>query len=133
MMLTVKEFIALLKIKFPTVAFFNSTIRKDSDQCIGVYPMATGKIPTVGGPNNGSYDILPISIVIHWTEDAGDCEVMADAVYSKLLAITKEATPSGIVITFIQPQDSSPVHVGRDERNIIEKVIRANIFYERGV
>lgn len=130
-MLTVTEFIAFLSTMFPEITFFNSTIDKSNPKCIGVYPRAAGKIQAIGG--SGSYDILPISIIVHWTEDAGLCEDTANIVYSQLSAVLKAPTPSGTMISFIQLQEAAPVHVGRDESNVVEKVIRATIFYERGV
>lgn len=132
-MLTITEIIAYLKIKFPTVTFFNSTIDKSLNQCIGIYRRTAGKIQAIGGPNNGSYDVLPLSIVIHWTEDAGQCEIMANLLYSELNSIIKETLPTGPVLVFAQLQDANPVWVGRGDNNIAESVIRVNINYERGV
>lgn len=132
MMLTITEFNELLETKFPEVVIFNSTVDKDSDKCIGVFSRSAGKIQAIGGPDNGSYDILPISIIVHWTEDAGQAEEMANAVYTALSTIMKEETPAGTMITYVQLQDATPVHIGRDESNVVEKVIRANIYYERG-
>lgn len=129
-MLTIKEFISFLKPKFPSVVFFNSTIDQSSNQCIGIYSRTIPKVQAVGEP--GSYDILPISIVVHWTEDASLCEDMANILYTQLGEVIKEPTPSGTIISFIQLQDAAPANVGRDERNVVEKVIRANIIYERG-
>lgn len=87
----------------------------------------------VGGPENKSYDELPISLVVHWTEDAGQCEIMANSIYHSLDTTIKERTPAGVVIGFVQLLDQMPNWVGRDEKNIAENVIRANIIYERGV
>lgn len=127
----VKEFIAFLKEKFPGVKFFNSTVDKSSKQCIGVFTRAEGPVQYVG-PNNISYGILPVSIVIHWTEDAGICEEMARDVYETFQSVNKEIAPSGDTIAFINLLDAKPVWTGRDEHNIAEYVIRANIIYERG-
>lgn len=131
-MIQITEFIALLKIKFPEVKFFNSTIDKSITKCVGIYRRQGARIQAIGD-DNGSYDILPISMVIHWTEDAGDCEIMANVIYTTLSTIIHEQTPSGKIIYHIQLQDSNPVWVGRDSTNVAENVIRANIYYERGV
>lgn len=131
-MLTVKSFIPMLRLKFPEITFYNSTIDKSNPKCVGIYTRGQGKISSVGGPDNGSYDILPISIIVHWTEDAGLCEDMANLIYTELSIILKEQTPSGTMISFVRLEDALPVHVGRDESNVVEKVIRATIFYERG-
>lgn len=129
-MLTIHEFIAYMKTKFPAIVFFNSTIDSSQTKCVGTYARTSGRVQAIGSP--GSYDILPISMVIHWTEDAGQCEDMANTVYTQLSTIIKELTPAGIMISYVQLQDSAPVWVGRDDKNIAEKVIRANIIYERG-
>ncbi len=129
-MLTITEVIAYLKVKFPSAIFFNSMIDNSLPQCIGIYRRTAARIKAIG--DNGSYDVLPLSIIVHWTEDAGLCEEMANLVYAQLGSIIKETLPSGAVIIYTKLQDTNPVWVGRDSKNIAENVIRANIIYERG-
>lgn len=131
-MLTIKQFIAFLKTKFPYVKFYNSTMDK-SEKCVGIYKRSVSPVVPLGGVENGSYNILPISILVHWTEDASQCEDMANNIYNELRSIIKEATPDGTVISYIHLLDSHPQSAGRDDKNIVENVIRANIIYERGV
>lgn len=130
-MLTIKEFIGFLRTKNPTATYFNSTLDKSSNKCIGVYGKEAAKIPSVGGAGS-SYNVLATSIVIHWTEDAHECETLANEMYQKLDSVIRETTPNGTVIVHIDLPDTKPVWVGRDDRNIAEYVIRANIIYERG-
>lgn len=131
-MLTISDFIAFMKTKFIGTLFYNSTIDKDSPQCIGIYRRSAGIVQSVGGPDSSSYNNLSISMVIHWTEDAGACEGMSNLIYASMSSVMRELAPNGTTIIYIELLEAHPIWVGRDEKNIAECVIRANIFYERG-
>ena len=125
------EFTQYLKSLFPTVTFFTGMIDKSNPQCVGVY--AKGRYAptdTLGGVQNSSYNILPISLLVHWTESTTECETMANSIYETL-----EASPDIIIggrrVVTVELLDSCPVDVDRDENNIVEMIIRLNIIYER--
>ena len=125
------EFTQYLKSLFPTATFYTGMINKSDTKCIGVYAKGRGApTDTLGGVQNSSYNILPISLLVHWTESTTECETMANSIYETL-----EASPDIIIggrrVVNIELLDSCPVDVERDENNIVEMVIRLNIIYER--
>lgn len=125
------DVIAWLKTKYPGVDVYNGTIPKNENQCIGVYLKERGSpVIAIGGLSCTSTAILPLSILIHWGEDADACESMAQGVYDLMLGNTAE-TIGGTGVAQFALQDSSPVDISRDENNICEMVIRVNIIYER--
>lgn len=87
-----------------------------------------GKI-AVGGYDNNVYDILPISIVITWTEDQKVSDEISNKVFSILKNAGQELTVEEEKVSFISLLDSHPIQSGRDENGLCESVIRANIFY----
>jgi len=130
-MLTIKDFIAHMKTKYPETTFYNSTLDSSSDKCVGIYSRTAPRIQAVGEPS--SHAVLSVSILVHWTQDSSICEDFALSLYNTLISTVRELTPGGVTILFVEPVDGRPVWSGRDSRNVAEYVIRANIYYERGV
>lgn len=130
-MIRVSEFVGFLEQQFPGTKFYNGSINKADSKCAGVYLRGSGK-PRIalGGIENTSYSVLPISILVHWTEDSDECEAKANEVYAALFGANDQAIGGKRVIMF-QMLDPCPISVQRDEKNIVEMVIRLNILYER--
>jgi hypothetical protein len=122
-----------LKTKYPSASIYAGAINKNEAQCIGVYPRGrTTPNVSIGGVENSSYWVLPVSILVHWSEDTALCEQMASTIYSDLLTAEGVTAGSIRVISF-QMLDGGPVDLSRDADNICEMVIRANVIYERSV
>jgi hypothetical protein len=100
------------------------------DQCIGLYGIQ-GPKPNIaiGGLSNTSYATKPISILIHWGEDADIAEQKAQEVYNKLFG--QSAAIGGKRVIQFDMKVSEPISVGTDSNNIYEYVINTNIIYER--
>jgi len=133
MMLTATAVKDHLKEKFPTTQFYAGAINKNDKQCVGVYPR--GRKPffiAAGGIGNTSHWYLPITLLVHWTEDTSLCEQKAIDLYEYL--ITAESVVMGSIrIIHFDLLDSCPVDLNRDEKNISEMVIRLNIIYENQI
>ena len=128
-MMTISEFVQQLKSMFPAVKFYNGAIDKSAKQCVGVYARGNAApVKAIGGQS--SYNTLPVSILVHWTEDSNLCEVMANDLYSQLFESTG-MTVGGKRVIDLKLLDSCPINVERDANNIVEMVIRLNIVYER--
>ena len=133
MMLRISEVITWLKTKYPGTAFYNSTIPKNEQQCVGIYLKDRGsRIIAIGGYAATSYASLPLSILIHWGQDADACQTLANDIYEMMQAAEKETIGGHRIVDF-DLQDIGPVDVSRDANNICEMVIRVNITYERQV
>lgn len=125
------DFKTYLKVQFPSIKFYIGTIDKSTTQCIGIYSKGN-KAPhmAIGGVSNTSYSELPISILIHWSDDTDVCEDIANSIYESLFG-SPPVDMNGIKVKSIELLDSHPVDVGRDPNNIVEMIIRLNIIYER--
>lgn len=126
-MITTKDFMRVLSEQHPQISFYNGCINKAA-QCVGVYARGNAAPPTAIG-SKASYSILPVTLLIHWSENSQECEKTANLLY--------EGLENGMVsigdtrVIQIQMLDSCPVNIGRDDNNICEMTIRINIFYER--
>lgn len=127
MMLTIDDLITALEAKFPNVAFYNGCISKD-DKCVGLYARGGVPAPRAIG-SNPSYRILPVTMLIHWGENSDVCETQANALYEGLEQGI--ATISNTRVIDIDLIDSCPIDIGRDDKNICERTIRFNLYYER--
>lgn len=127
MMLTISDVVDALEQKYPGVKFFNGCISKD-ESCVGVYARGnTSPIVAIG--SQSSYNVLPVTLLIHWGENSHSCEMLANRLYEGLEhGIT---TTNDIRVIHTQLLDSCPVNIGRDDNNTCEMTIRLNITYER--
>lgn len=127
MMLTISDFVQALKSQYPEVKFFNGCISKD-EKCIGVYARGNAApISAIG--TKPSYNILPVTLLVHWGENSNACEITANTLYEGLEAGIN--TINGVRVIQVRMLDSTPVNIGRDDNNICEMTIRINILYER--
>lgn len=130
-MTTISEFVQQLKSMFPAVKFYNGAIDKSAKQCVGVYARGNAAaVRAIGGQS--SYNTLPVSILVHWTEDSNLCEITANSLYTALYESSMLVIGGKRVIDIVL-LDSCPINVDRDANNIVEMVIRLNIVYEREV
>ena len=127
MMLTVSNFVQVLKAKYPGIKFFNGCISKD-EKCVGVYARGNAApISAIG--TKPSYNVLPVTLLVHWGENSNDCETTANTLYEGLEAGIETINNTRVIQ--IQMLDSCPVSIGRDDNNACEMTLRINIFYER--
>ncbi|MCX7924131.1 MAG: hypothetical protein N3B21_19305 [Clostridia bacterium] len=128
----IKDVVSYLKQEFPSIKFYNGTIDKNQ-QCVGVYARGSAAPNiAIGGVQYSSYCTLPITLLVHWGENADICEETANTIHKGLLGKAKLVMGTANVIS-VSMLDPGPINVQRDSNNICEMVIRANIFYEREV
>ena len=129
MMLTVSDFMNELKKRYPNIKFFNGCISKN-EKCVGVYARGSAAKPVaIGSPS--SYGILPLTMLIHWSENSNECESAANSLYEGLES--GFTSINSVRVAQLQLLESSPVNIGRDDNNICEMTIRLNIIYERRI
>lgn len=127
MMLTVNDFVQVLKARHPGIKFFNGCISKD-EKCVGVYARGNATpISAIG--TKPSYGVLPVTLLVHWGENSNDCEVTANTLYEGLENGIKTINNTRVIK--IDMLESSPTNIGRDDNNTCEMTLRINIFYER--
>ena len=127
MMLTISDFVQVLKAKYPDIKFLNGCISK-SEKCVGVYARGNAApISAIG--TKPSYNVLPVTLLVHWGENSADCETTANTLYEGLEDGIKTINNTRVIQ--VQMMDSTPVNIGRDDNNICEMTLRINILYER--
>lgn len=100
------------------------------DKSVGVYQRKSPPPPTraIGQPS--SYEIKPISILIHWAKNANETERAAYELYKQLEAVSSFAL-NDTRILFLDLLQSEPVDVGTDDNGVYERVIEFDLYYER--
>lgn len=106
----------------------------DKKNCsIGVYHLSRNtESPTtpIGGIDNASYGIKPISILIHWNTSPRDTEIVSQGLFNALRDV-KNVTINDQTILFTNMLVSEPKDVGTDDNGIYEMVIQLEFYYER--
>lgn len=129
----VTDLVQYIKQEIPSLdgVIKTGSIDKSATQSIGVYKKgsATPYI-AVGGVPNTSYGTIPITILVHWTENATTCEEKAQEIYDLLYGLVG-VSMNGVMVHYANMLDPDPIDVGRDDKNISEFVVKLNIVYER--
>ena len=112
------------------------TNRQDNkkEKSLGVYHGRAASwrpVMAIGGMQNSSYDIMAVSLLLHWNRNARETEEAAQNLWACLFGAAHVDVPSGSHIQFIQPTVPEPVAVGTDEGGVYEYVIDINIYYRR--
>lgn len=125
-----------MKWKFPDLSEYlkNGNLDKSSPKSIGVFlgsdTRSQGGI-AIGGIDCTVVKMLPINIQMRWTDNQKSCDDKAIEIYNALLLETNnfQFKEGGVKIAYIHLLGSNPVSLGRDDKNICEAVIRANVYY----
>ncbi|HCX91095.1 MAG TPA: hypothetical protein DGZ34_00305 [Lachnospiraceae bacterium] len=102
------------------------------DNSIGCYHLrrsGSSHIP-LGGRSNATYDILPVSILIHGSRYAVETERMAHKLYQVLRDLENE-TVNNQTIKFCRMLVPEPQDVGTDDNGIYEMVIETELYTEK--
>lgn len=102
------------------------------DHSIGVYNRKTDGTPNIalGGLECTTYDIKPVSLLIHWDKNIFQSEEAANRLYEKLLSESSLMIDT-IHINYLALRVPSPVDVGTDDNGVYEYVIWLDFIYER--
>lgn len=123
-----------LKVKFPDLAEIlkNGCLDKNKDKSIGVFLASENRSLrniAIGGIDCTTIRMLPVNIVVHWTSNRLDCDTKATEIFDFILCQEPNFDVGDVKIAMIDLLDGCPVQTGRDEKNICEAVIRANVYY----
>lgn len=102
------------------------------EKSIGVYNRkqdGAAQIP-LGGMQNKSYDVKPVSLLVHWNRRVSESEKAAQELYEKLLNV-QNLTIGDTGIRFLALQTPASVDVGTDDNGVYEFVIWIDFVYER--
>lgn len=110
--------------------YYSGRLDANKEKAICVYQRKSTieAVRAIGGKS--SYNIKPISVLIHWNKNSTETEKAAYKLYEQLEAVSSFLL-NGTKIYFIKPLQSEPVSVGADDSGIYEYVIEFDIYYER--
>lgn len=125
-----------MKEKFPSLAPYlkNGFIDKSAKQSVGVFlgpDTRSERVLSIGGIDCTTTRMIPINILVRWTENQKVCDEQAIEIYNALLLEKQNfnIVNDEVKIACINLLDSTPVSLGRDDKNICEAMIRANFYY----
>lgn len=103
------------------------------EKSLGVYDRTPSGSPVmaIGGLQNSSYDIMTLSLLLHWTRSFQETETAAQALWDALVSVRDADIPGDQHIQFLQMTVPKPVYVSTDENGIHEYVINFNLYYRR--
>lgn len=127
----VRDFISSLEIAEDEHVYMGKLDAK-KEKSIGCYHLRRSKTPHIplGGAKNISYDVKPISILIHWSQSPRQTEEAAQKLYDALID-TRKAKVNGCSIQFCRLLVPEPQDVGTDDKGIYEAVIEVELYTER--
>lgn len=101
------------------------------EKSIGVYTLKRSTSPVTAIGTTSTYDIIGLSLLLHWTDNANETEIAARSLYDYLRS-AKNLNIDDTEVYMIELLVPEPIDVGADEANgVYERVIEFNLYYER--
>lgn len=99
---------------------------------IGVYSRPVSGDPHIalGGLGCTTYEVRPVSLLIHWTRSQPESEAAAFELFEKLRGVTS-LTIGETHINYLRMMVPEPQDVGTDDDGVYEYVIWLDFLYER--
>lgn len=112
--------------------FYIGKLDSKQDKSLGVYSLKRTGAPVTAIGSESTYDIIGVSLLIHWNTNANETEIEARQLYETLRTIKNETINNSLVymIELLVPE---PVDVGTDDSGVYERVIELKIYYERKI
>lgn len=104
------------------------------EESIGCYHLRRSGAPHIplGGEENATFDVLPVSFLVHWNKNAAQTDQIANELY-RILQDLRDVTVNNKQIKFCIMQVPHPQDVGTDESGIFEMVIEAEFYCSKEV
>lgn len=99
---------------------------------IGVYSRSVSGSPNIalGGLACTTYDIKPVSLLIHWNKSISESEEAAYLLFEQLQRVTS-LTIGDTPINYLRLMVPEPQDIGTDDNGVYEYVIWLDFIYER--
>ena len=112
--------------------YYIGKLDNKKDKSIGVYQGKNTISPriTLGGRENSSYEVKAITILIHWNLKARETEEFSYRLFEEILK-QNSVVINNHRIKMIKLTTNEPIDVGTDEKNVYERVIDLEFYYER--
>lgn len=111
--------------------FYIGRLDRKPEKAIGVYQRKGVAPPVAAVGRDSSYEVKPVSVLIHWNKNADQTEKAALELY-EAIKTAETFTLGDTRVLFIKLPYSEPIDVGSDDNGIFERVIDFDIFYEKG-
>lgn len=128
-MITLSNVRDWLKTLIDAEHFYIGRLDDKQEKSVGVYTLKTSGEPLRGIGSDLSFDVIAVSVLVHWNNNANETEVNARNLFEKLRTI-KNVTINDSKVYMIQLLVPEPIDVGTDG-TIYERVIEFKLFYER--
>lgn len=127
----IRSYIASLGIAGDENVYIGKLDNK-KQKSIGVYSRPTSGMPNtaLGGLDCTTYDVKPISLLVHWGKDKGAAEEAAYGLFEKLRNVTSLII-GGTHIDYLRLMVPEPQDVGTDDNGVYEYVIWLDFIFER--
>lgn len=119
-----------LKTVFKAEHYYIGKLDNKQDRSLGVYTLKGNGAPVTAIGTQSTYDIIGVSLLLHWSNNANETEVTARTLYEKLRTI-KNFKINDKQIYMIELLVPEPIDVGTDDKGTYERVIEMNLYYER--
>ncbi len=128
----VRDWIASLWIVADDNVYIGKLDNK-KQKSIGVYHRKSTGAPKIalGGWEQSTYDIKPVSLLIHWNKSQRETEKTAFALFEKIKSVTS-LTLKDTFIRYIRLMVPEPQDVGTDDEGVYEYVIWLDFIYRKG-
>lgn len=123
----VRDFVKTLRL---ADRYYIGKLDNKPDKAFGFYTLAGSAPPVRAVGTVPTYDVIGVSVLIHWNNNALETERTARALYEQLYS-AKNVIINGHTVYLIELLVPEPVDVGTDEKGVYERVIELKIFYER--
>lgn len=111
--------------------YYIGKLDNKQDKSLGVYQRDAGQPGiALGGLAITKYAVKRISLLLHWNNNAKETEIAAYKLYEKLLT-TDRPIIGDTQVYVVSLSTAEPQDVGTDDAGIYERVIWADIYYER--
>ena len=104
------------------------------EKSLGVYhgrDYSGRTVMAIGGLQNSSYDMMPVSLLLHWNRSYTETEAAAKALWDAIVEVRHADIPGDQHIQYLQMTVPKPVYVATDANGIHEFVINFNLYYRR--
>ena len=127
----IREYIASLGIAGDDNVYIGKLDNK-KQKAIGEYGRSSSGPPVtaLGGLEYSTYDIRPISLLVHWTKDKSEAEAAAYKLFEKLKNVTSLSIKD-THINYLRLMVPEPQDVGTDDNGVYEYVIWLDFIYQR--
>lgn len=110
--------------------YYIGKLDNKQDKSLGIYTLKGNGAPVTAIGTQSTYDIIGVSLLLHWSNNANETEVTARVLYEKLRTI-KNFKINDKQIYMIELLVPEPIDVGTDDKGVYERVIEMNLYYER--